>query len=162
MGSARTRGVLLLCLLYAGSAWAQDVGRLFTTPEQRSALERLRRGGPAPLAPADAAVAASDARAPVGRADEQVMVINGVVRRSGSGRETTWINSVPYSGTERIAGGVALARGRSNAAVALTLRSGKQVSVSAGQRVDAVSGRVKESYQAPAAAAPRVAAPEDE
>jgi hypothetical protein len=160
MRPLRIPAALLLCLFCAGSAWPQDVGRLFTTPEQRSALERLRRGAPAPLASAD--VTPSGTAPQAVRAEEQVMVVNGVVRRSGSGRETTWINSVPYSGKDRIAGGVALARGRSDAAVALTLRSGKQVSVRAGQRVNAVSGRVNESYQAPPQAPPRNADPADD
>ncbi len=167
------RSALVLCMLYAGGAAAQDIGRLFTTPEQRNALERQRHAGgraaapaagmapaapAAGMAPAAVASGASDAPAdmpaearPPVRAADQVMLVNGVLRRSGGGRETIWVDSVPYSGSERMAGGVALTRGRDKASVALTLRSGKQVSVRAGQRINAVSGRVGETYQAPPA-----------
>jgi hypothetical protein len=153
MAAPLARAALVLCMLCPLSAWAQDIGRIFSTPEQRSALERLRRGGPASAPAAALAASRAPGAAPAEaapralRAGEQVLLINGVVRRSGGGRETTWIDSVPYSGKERVAGGVALTRAGSNGEVALTLRSGKQVSVRAGQRVDAVSGSVAESYQ---------------
>ena len=168
-----TCGAVLLCTLAGAGACAQDIGRLFTTPEERNALQRMRYGAPAASLPVTASAAVQpgglSAAVPLavpaapGRAvaqGDQVMVINGIVRRSGPGRNTTWIDSVPYSENARVAGGVALARGASNASVALTLRSGRQVSVKPGQRIDARSGRIGESYQELPARVPRVSEPE--
>ena len=127
------------------TAGAQEIGRLFTTPAERAALERARHAGPA-RAGREPAGPAAPAPAPALVEGEQILVVNGVVRRSGSGRETTWIDAVPHSGTARLAGGAALAPGRSPNRVGLTLRSGKVISVKPGQTIDAVSGKVREGY----------------
>ncbi len=166
MRTLLTMGAVLLCALHAGRAGAQDIGRLFSTPEERIALER-QRAGLAPLKAGAASSATIRGAAPpqpgerVVAEGERVLVVNGVVRRSGSGRETTWVNSVPYSDGARV-GGVGLERGPGTG-VALTLPSGRQVSVKAGQRVEARSGRVSETYQPlPARAAPpRIELPAD-
>lgn len=72
-----------LCLLSApGGANAQELGRVFFTPEQRAALD-ARRKARVPDKPA----AVPQVEAPVTR-------INGAVRR-GSGNSTVWINGQP-------------------------------------------------------------------
>lgn len=148
---------MLLCL--TGAAQAQDLGRLFSTPAQRAQLEQARHakkasaGAPGQAAPA--AAAPSEAPPVEG---EQILVVNGVVRRSGSGRETTWIDSVPHAGAARLQGGAALVRGGGADKVALTLRSGQRVNVKPGQTVDAATGRVKEAYQPAALPKPRIQA----
>jgi hypothetical protein len=148
MARRALRALLLLAVTGMGGTGpvcAQELGRLFSTPAERTELERLRHGGkPAPVA-APIVAADSDAE-PVREPAEQVMVINGYVTRSGSGRATTWVNSVPHASTDRLAGGVALAGGRTTSSVAVTLRSGRQVQVRAGQTVDPVSGAVREGY----------------
>jgi len=63
----------------AGSAQAQELGRLFFTPEQRAALD-ARRKARVPDKPAAIAVTES----PVTR-------VNGAVQR-GSGKSTVWVN----------------------------------------------------------------------
>jgi len=63
----------------AGSAQAQELGRLFFTPEQRAALD-ARRKARVPDKPAAVAVTES----PVTR-------VNGAVQR-GSGKSTVWVN----------------------------------------------------------------------
>jgi len=71
--------VLLAGLLVAASAGAQELGRLFFTPEQRAALD-ARRKARVPDKPA----ATPQAESPITR-------INGAVQRSG-GRSTVWVN----------------------------------------------------------------------
>jgi hypothetical protein len=86
--SARMR-VVLLCLgcLCATGAAAQDLGRLFFTPEQRQALD-ARRKARVPDKPA------ATAAAPTIRLD-------GYVKRS-SGRSTVWVNGEPTEDAPRI------------------------------------------------------------
>lgn len=72
--------LLLACaMLAAGSAGAQELGRLFFTPEQRAALD-ARRKARVPDKPAAAPVTES----PLTRVD-------GAVRRQG-GKSTVWVN----------------------------------------------------------------------
>ncbi|SHG71409.1 hypothetical protein [Massilia sp. CF038] len=142
--------VLCAALGIAPAAPAQEIGRLFTTPAQRAALDRARAARPA-----DRNAAVTDSEAPVAVAEtplregEQVLMVNGVVRRSGSGRDTIWVNDTPLASGERLPSGATVAQGR-NGTLAVTLRSGKRVTVKPGQNVDAVSGNVRESTQAPA------------
>jgi hypothetical protein len=79
----RLRSALLLLLLACPAARAQELGRLFFTPEQRAALD-ARRKARLPDKPAAPVVAA-----PVTRVD-------GYVKRSG-GPSTVWINGDPLT-----------------------------------------------------------------
>jgi hypothetical protein len=80
------RALLLTVLLSAQAAEAQEIGRLFLTPEQRAGLDARRRAR-VPDKPAAAPVVAS----PVTRVD-------GYVRRS-SGPPTVWINGESVTDT---------------------------------------------------------------
>ncbi len=156
MTFALPRIALLLGALSAtGPAPAQEIGRLFTTPVERAALDRWRDGGPPP--PTHAApvreVPTTREPAPASTPERsvptpaQVIVVNGVVTRSGTGRSTTWVNSLPYHGSGRLQGNISLLHGRSSPAVTVTLGSGKTVLVKPGQSVDPATGRVREAYQ---------------
>ena len=80
MIAARTALVAVgITLAGAGSAQAQELGRLFFTPEQRAALD-ARRKARVPDKPAAVPVTES----PVTR-------VNGAVRRGG-GKSTVWVN----------------------------------------------------------------------
>jgi hypothetical protein len=70
--------VLLALVLASGASQAQELGRLFFTPEQRQALD-ARRKARVPDKPAAAAVASPTLR------------LDGYVKRSG-GRSTVWVN----------------------------------------------------------------------
>jgi hypothetical protein len=59
---------------------AQELGRLFFTPEQRSALDARRKAR------------VPDKPAAVPQAEQPITRIDGAVRRSG-GRSTVWVNS---------------------------------------------------------------------
>lgn len=77
------RGILALAtLLAAASSAAAELGTLFHTPEERAALDRLRRGEPTEPPPAEA-----QARPPV---------VTGYVRRS-DGRHTVWVDGTPLA-----------------------------------------------------------------
>jgi hypothetical protein len=77
----------LLLALAALSAWPQDeqLGRLFMTPQQRSALDRQRLLGQNPTSNVD---------------NEASFTFDGEVRRS-SGKNTRWINGEPQTATTR-------------------------------------------------------------
>jgi hypothetical protein len=73
-------GVLACCMAGAAAPIAaQELGRLFFTPQQRQELDRRREANVQESASA---------------AVESSMTVNGHVSRS-SGRTTTWINGVP-------------------------------------------------------------------
>lgn len=149
----RTTIVVALLCGALGTVQAQEIGRLFTTPAERAVLERGRHAKKLPAGQAPAPSAPDHAEAAVVEG-EQFMVVNGMLRRSGSGRETTWIDSVPHTGNDRVQGGATLARGAGAGKVGLTLRSGQRILVKPGQQVDAVSGKVREAYQPPLAPKP--------
>lgn len=79
---AAARYLAAAAIAFAGAAWAapaDSLGTLFTTPQEREHLDRLRRGEP-------------EARAAgVARGRE---AITGFVRRS-DGRDTVWIDGNP-------------------------------------------------------------------
>lgn len=74
--------IAVFALLVAESAFAQEVGRLFFTPEQRSALD-ARRKARVPDKPAAVMVASPTTR------------LDGYVKRS-TGPSTVWVNGEPF------------------------------------------------------------------
>lgn len=122
-GQAMRRAALLLALsLIVPCADAQELGRLFFTPEQRAALDARRRAR-VPDKPAAAPAVLS----PTTRLD-------GFVRRSG-GPPTVWVNGVP---TEDSAPG-------SDARVAVPVgESGARVRLKPGQTLDRGTGEVRD------------------
>ena len=68
----------LLILASGAAAAAVDLGTLFTTPEERARLDRLRRGEPV-----------IESRGTPGQ-----RAVTGYVKRS-DGRSTVWIDGVP-------------------------------------------------------------------
>ena len=82
---------IVLLLLTATPAMAQSdpLGRLFTTPQQRNALDRERLRG--------------QSQRPTGIDSEASYTFNGEVRRS-SGKNTRWINGEPQPAAARSPG----------------------------------------------------------
>ena len=133
--------VLLACMLLAGAArcaqaQVPQLGRLFSSPEQRAQLDAQRYGPP----PGSAAQAAPPA-APPPPPPAPPLELNGVVQRS-SGRSTVWLNQAPQTEPHN-----QLARDRAGTPGTLTLRlsTGQQVLLKPGQRYDPASGRVSEA-----------------
>ena len=71
--------LLALTLLGTTIAGAQELGRLFFTPEQRAALDARRKAR------------VPDKPAAVQQAEHPITRVNGAVQRSG-GRSTVWVN----------------------------------------------------------------------
>lgn len=114
-------GLVLGCALAgAGAARAEEMGRLFFTPQQRQDLDRRR----------DTNVSEPEAGV------ESLVTVNGQVSRS-SGRTTTWINGVPQYDAYR---------GRSADRVAIDSGSAA-VGVKVGQTLDRGRGQVQDPLQ---------------
>ncbi len=130
MKTAAVLACLLVALLGAPPAAAQELGRLFFTPEQRAALD-ARRKARVPDKPA----AAPQAESPVTR-------INGAVRRSG-GKSTVWVNG---EAIQEGASDGAKITGRERGAGRVTLPTGEgaQRDLRVGESLDRGSGEVKD------------------
>jgi hypothetical protein len=76
---------MLLCLPAPAAAAAEELGRLFLTPQQRQDLDRRRASNRA------------EEEAPL-QIKEGPLTLDGQVQRS-SGKTTTWINGVPQNDT---------------------------------------------------------------
>jgi hypothetical protein len=125
---------LLLAVLALGAApaAAQELGRLFLTPEQRSVLDARRKARVPDKPPAVEAVV-----------DSPVTRLDGYVRRSG-GRSTVWLNGVPTpEGVQ--AEGLQVRPGRSPASVWLTLgEEERRFELRVGEKLDRDSGEVRD------------------
>ena len=124
-----------LALLHAGTAAAQDLGRLFLTPEQRATLD-ARRAARVPDKPP--AAAAATLITPVTR-------IDGYVERPG-GRSTVWVNgqAVPENTREP---GARLQPGGATGVPSIALPGGENTvdaRARAGQSVDTTTGTVQD------------------
>lgn len=119
----------LLLLAFLGSAHAQDLGRLFFTPEQRAALD-ARRKARVPDKPAATAVVSPTTR------------LDGYVQRSG-GRSTVFVNGdavlegtpdAPVVDPERRGGRVPVIAGE----------GGPRVELRPGETLDRSTGEVRD------------------
>lgn len=133
--------VALCCVVLAGGlsanasdAGAQELGRLFLTPEQRSALD-ARRKARIPDKPATVVV-----ESPVTRLD-------GLVQR-GRGRSTVWVNGEPVPEGSQPEG-LRVQPGQ-NASGRVRVDIGEtenRVDLKIGQSFDRETGEVKDSLQ---------------
>lgn len=136
-----------LCILALVAAAAQAgaqalaeparIGRLFTTPAERAALDRLRdAGGRAPAPEQAQGPAGTEAQAPAPPPPPpEPIAVTGIVRRS-DGTSVVWINGVPQTDQA-----VSRAEGGTPAAT-VTLPSGQRATLKAGQAVDVTTGAV--------------------
>lgn len=121
-------GVLLLAAapaaLAAQSGQAQQLGRLFNTPQQRNMLDARREGG---------TVEAPPPPAPAIEFRPEPLQLSGVVQRS-NGQNTIWVNQAPLPDSE---GQVLKDR-----SVSLRLPSGQRIILKPGQSYDETTGTV--------------------
>ena len=127
------RAMLLgIAMLLSPPANADDLGRLFFTPEQRAALD-ARRKARIPDKPAAVAV-----ESPVTRLD-------GFVSRS-SGKSTVWVNGEPVpEGTHPEGLRVRPRRSDSGRVTVDIGETDSQVDLKIGQSFDRATGEVKDS-----------------
>lgn len=122
--------MVLIFLLAAPSAGAQELGRLFFTPDQRSALD-ARRKARVPDKPAANVVAA-----PVTRVD-------GYVKRSG-GPPTVWINGEALTESAPEAPRIDTTR-RPSGTVSITVgEGGNRAQLRPGETLDRGNGEVRD------------------
>jgi hypothetical protein len=129
MKTSAAIALLLAALLGAPAADAQELGRLFFTPEQRAALDARRKAR------------TPDKPAAVERVESSVTRIDGTVRRSG-GKSTVWVNSeaIP-EGSPSDAARVAPGTGR----VTVPARDGeRRQDLRVGESLNRGSGEVRD------------------
>ena len=131
------RWCAIVLFLGAGSAAGADLGRLFFTPAQRSALDSARKQS----VRGDAVVVEHKPPLP---APPQNVSVSGLVRRS-DGRSTVWLNNRPIS--EQSETGISATLGRTDDRVKLTVPgSERSVDLKVGQTVEILSGTIEEGY----------------
>jgi len=128
--SRATALALALALLAPVVAGAQELGRLFFTPEQRAALD-ARRAARVPDRPAAAPVVES----PVTR-------INGLVKRS-RGNSTIWVNGQPLPEGAQ-AEGARIEPGSSDRVSVTVGESETRRDLKVGESLDRGSGEVRD------------------
>jgi hypothetical protein len=137
--------ILFAFLLLNESLAADQMGRLFFTPEERAQLEaaRARRDIRAPAIPDGES--ATQTRA---RQGPETVVYGGVVRRS-DGKSTVWINGKPVTERNRITtpNEVNVLGMANDGTVSLAIpHAPRTASLRVGQRLDVQSGRIEESF----------------
>ena len=135
---------LFVLAAFAAAGQAQDLGRLFTTPEEREMLEALRRQPPKPQAEAAPVVTPTVESTPV----VPSVTMNGLVRRS-RGRGMVWVNGVTSLEGDLDAQGIAVDVGAMHGTT-LPVRIGNAplaVGLKPGQTYDTGEAQVREVYQ---------------
>ncbi|MGH8673994.1 MAG: hypothetical protein ACREVG_06765 [Burkholderiales bacterium] len=124
--------VLIASLLGAPAAGAQELGRLFFTPEQRAALDARRKAR------------VPDKPAAVPQTESPVTRVDGAVRRAG-GKSTVWVNSeaIP-EGAQPDAARIA-PREQGSARVTIPAGEGaRRYDLRVGESLDRGSGEVRD------------------
>ena len=122
--------LLLAFFLSAPASQAQELGRLFFTPEQRAALD-ARRKARVPDKPAAAAVVSPTTR------------LDGYVKRS-DGPSTVWVNGDPLLETSPEAPRIGATQ-RDDGRVSVTVgESGARVGLRPGETLDRGTGEVRD------------------
>ena len=129
--------LILIGLSPPSHANEMRVGRLFTTPQERAELDRMRLSGTSVVSE----------QPDTSRAPDANITINGYVLRNGSGKSTVWINAKPQHQNDETEGPTILSRQGQANAVALRLSSGRQVHLKAGQSMEIASGQIREGYE---------------
>lgn len=122
--------VFLLCLVALAPLplQAQELGRLFLTPEQRSALDARRK----------ARIPDKPAASPV--VETPTTTVDGLVRRQG-GRSTVWINGHPSpEGVQ--SDGIQIAPGRKGGTSVSVGEGERRFELKPGQKLDRGTGEV--------------------
>ncbi len=120
-----------LALLACATANAEELGRLFLTPEQREALDARRRAR------------LPDKPAPSAAQSAPSMRVDGYVQRPG-GRSTVWLNGQP----SREDSGERAARIAGAGGVSVRLGDeSRDVTTKVGQTVDSSSGSVMDPLE---------------
>ena len=117
---------------WAMNAQAQELGRLFFTPEQRAALDARRK----------ARVPDKSAATPV--TESPITRVNGAVQRSG-GKSTVWVNGETIPEDAQVDGARVTPRSPNPGRVSIPAGEGPQrYDLRVGESVDRSSGEVRD------------------
>jgi hypothetical protein len=137
--------VLFGQFVFAQSAFAAEpIGRLFTSPTERSNLDYLRQTKKKLIAPVVAAPSDVMVAAPIELPD--AVNLQGYVKRNDGKQGTVWVNDKALQENSRnkeIA--VGSLRGDSNRVPIKLSGNGKRLNLKAGQVYDPETGRVREA-----------------
>lgn len=125
-----------------------ELGRLFTTPQERAALDKLRREGPKVVAPKEVALPVTPEQIPEAQ-PPQPITVNGLVRRS-DGANTVWVNGVNSLEGEFDSQGFQVDTHRirgDRVRVTVSGRPGQPIEMRPGQTFDPAAGRMGDVYQ---------------
>ncbi len=120
--------LMLLCLAAPVAAAAEELGRLFFTPQQRQDLDRRR------------ATNRAEEEAP--QIKEGPLILEGHVQRSSSGKSTTWINGVPQYDSHASRDPARLTVVPNEGEPGVSLKIGQTYERASGEVRDALSGGV--------------------
>jgi hypothetical protein len=126
--------LLFACLALAAgarAAAAQEMGRLFLTPEQRESLDGRRKARVPDKPPAAPVVASPTTR------------VDGYVRRSG-GPSTVWLNSEPVTDHAADAPRIRSGRGGEAQVEVRVGEDGARVPMKPGQQMNRETGEVRD------------------
>ena len=143
-GRVSLPGALLALTLASPGAFALDLGRLFSTPAQRQALDQARER----YDPTRQEVIVRAGEAVVEEAPPPLpdLSVEGVVIRS-SGRNATWINGTGMLSGESTAEGIRVEADGRGGSVRFVLPDGRDAGrLRPGQTLDPNIGRVTERY----------------
>ncbi len=127
---------------------AQQLGRLFTTPEQRSELNRLRAEFD-PNMKVEEAKPAPDLVFTAPRPSVNQVTVNGILFRS-DGQDMSWVNGVAIRRGEVTREGLrVLPKNRTGGGVRIELPNDyfKPIDLKPGQKVDIVQGKILDAYE---------------
>lgn len=132
MRTALSLAVLIVALLGSAGARAQELERLFFTPEQRAALDARRKAR------------VPDKPAAVPQVESPVTRVNGAVQRSG-GRSTVWVNGEPIPESAPATAAQAAPTLKSPGRVSLPVgETAQRYDLRVGESLDRGSGEVKD------------------
>jgi hypothetical protein len=131
--------VLLGMTLHSLHAVATDqdqIGRLFTTPHERVALDQARQSTSKSIV---------EANSPVEEKISDQITLDGFVRKN-NGKTTVWVNQIPQTGHDNAQGITIVQSGHGPSAISMQLPSGKSIRLKAGQTFDKTNGKVIDVY----------------
>lgn len=138
---------IMICSMFivmsSDTAKSQSLGRLFTTVEERAALEKKREK----YKPGERI--AEEKTEPAQLIEEQTpanVTLNGFVKRS-SGKNTTWINQEPIEVQTTSQNIKVQQQPLKQPLMSVTSSTGKRYQLKAGQTIEGGSGKVKEVFE---------------
>lgn len=123
--------VALGSIAWSATGFAEPLGRLFFTPEQRQRLDAGKK------LQEEAAIAAPPRQGPA------TVTLNGVVVRS-DGQSTVWVNGKPT--TDKTSRDITAVPTNDPAAAKITVPGSATTKLRVGQRLDTNSGSIRENY----------------